>query len=113
MAEVTDNGPKKRRQGLLALQLHAGPPMKVQFKDIMLKRLKLEDAKKICFYAGTRSHGWGSHEHNAGNILLAKRLRAHYGEKVVTSLYKNGWPKDPTAMQNADALVMFLSLIHI
>jgi type 1 glutamine amidotransferase len=107
MAEVTDNGPNKRRQGLLALQLHAGPPMKVQFKDIMLKRLKLEDAKKICFYAGTRSHGWGSHEHHAGNILLAKRLRSHYGEKVVTSLYKNGWPKDPTAMQNADALVMF------
>ena len=107
MAEVTDNGPKKRRQGILALQLHAGPPMTVQFKDVMLKRLKLVDAKKICFYAGTRSHGWGAHEHNAGNILLAKRLRAHYGDKIVTSLYKDGWPKDPTAMQNADALIMF------
>ena len=46
MAEVTDNGPKKRRQGILAFQLHAGPPMTVQFKDVMLKRLKLVDAKK-------------------------------------------------------------------
>ena len=107
MAEVTDGGPDARRQGLLALQLHAGPPMRVQFKDIWLKRLKLEDAKKICFFAGTRSHGWGNHEHNAGNILLAKRLRAHYGDKVITTLYKDGWPKDPTALQNADALVMF------
>ena len=107
MAEVTDNGPNKRRSGLLALQLHAGPPMKVQFKDIHLKRLKLDDAKKICFFAGTRSHGYGNHEHNAGNILLGKRLKAHYGDKVVTAYYKDGWPRDPTAMQNADAIIMF------
>ena len=107
MAEVTDGGPKKRRTGLLALQLHAGPAMQVQFKDILLKRTKLEDAKKICFFAGTRSHGYGNHEHNAGNILLGERLKAHYGDKVVTAYYKDGWPKDPTAMQNADAIIMF------
>ena len=107
MAEVTDGGPQRRRTGLLALQLHQGPPMKVQFKDIKLKRTKLEDAKKICFFAGTRSHGYGNHEHNAGNILLGKRLEAHYGDGVVTAFYKDGWPKDPTAMQNADAIVMF------
>lgn len=39
-AECTDNDEKERRtDGLLALQLHAGPPMKVQFKNIKLKRL--------------------------------------------------------------------------
>lgn len=38
--EVTDNDESKRKMtGLLALQLHAGPPMTVQFKDIQLKDL--------------------------------------------------------------------------
>lgn len=39
--EVTDNQTEKSRaEGILALQLHAGPPMLVQFKDIQLKQLK-------------------------------------------------------------------------
>ena len=38
MSELVDNDEKTRRMsGLLALQLHAGPPMKVHFKDIVLK----------------------------------------------------------------------------
>jgi hypothetical protein len=36
--EITDNQADKRAmKGILALQLHAGPPMLVQFKDIKLK----------------------------------------------------------------------------
>jgi len=31
---------KSRTEGVLALQLHAGPPMLVQFKDIQLRRLR-------------------------------------------------------------------------
>ena len=39
--EVTDNQSEKAKSaGILALQLHAGPPMTVQFKDIELKKLK-------------------------------------------------------------------------
>jgi hypothetical protein len=39
--ELTDNeGSKAKKSGILALQLHAGPPMTVQFKDIELKKLK-------------------------------------------------------------------------
>lgn len=39
--DVTDNQPDKRRaDGVIALQLHAGPPMLVQFKDIQLKHLQ-------------------------------------------------------------------------
>ncbi len=39
--DVTDNQPARRAlSGILALQLHAGAPMKVQFKDLRLKRLK-------------------------------------------------------------------------
>ena len=38
MTELIDADEKTRRKkGLLALQLHAGPPMKVFFKDIVLK----------------------------------------------------------------------------
>lgn len=39
--EVTDGQEAKAaRSGILALQIHAGPPMKVQFKNIRIKSLK-------------------------------------------------------------------------
>ena len=38
--DVVDKDPKKQvKEGILALQLHAGPPMKVQFKNIRIKQL--------------------------------------------------------------------------
>jgi hypothetical protein len=38
--DITDDDEKRRAmEGLLGLQMHAGPPMKVQFKEIMLKVL--------------------------------------------------------------------------
>lgn len=38
--DVVDDQPSKAaKEGILALQLHAGPPMLVEFKDILLKRL--------------------------------------------------------------------------
>jgi hypothetical protein len=40
VAEVVDDDPAQQDlSGILALQLHSGPPMTVQFKDIRLKRL--------------------------------------------------------------------------
>lgn len=40
-AEVIDNDPKKAaKEGILALQIHTGPPMTIQFKDIKLTELK-------------------------------------------------------------------------
>ena len=40
MAEVTDNDPKQQEfTGVLALQLHSGPPMTVQFRDVRVKKL--------------------------------------------------------------------------
>jgi hypothetical protein len=39
--EITDNQEDKRSMsGLLAFQVHAGPPMLVQFKNIMLQPLQ-------------------------------------------------------------------------
>lgn len=40
MTEVTDNETgKASKEGIFAFQMHPGPPMKVQFKDIRLKKL--------------------------------------------------------------------------
>lgn len=37
--EVIDKSDKALKSGILALQLHAGPPMTVQFKDVRLRKL--------------------------------------------------------------------------
>lgn len=42
MAEVTDNDTVHRKMsGLLGVQVHVGPPMKIEFRDLRLKKLKL------------------------------------------------------------------------
>ena len=111
MSEVIDNDPKGLdRSGILALQLHAGPAMKIEFKDIRLKRLPLQNGwKKVVFIAGKPSHGYSQHEHNAGSLLLAKQLEnaQAQGLPVVTAVYLNGWPKDVTALDNADTVVAY------
>ena len=42
MSEFVDNDEKGRAKGVLALQLHAGPPMTVQFRKIRLKSTSAE-----------------------------------------------------------------------
>jgi hypothetical protein len=39
MCELDDRDPKRLKRGWLALQVHVGPPMVVQFKDIHLRKL--------------------------------------------------------------------------
>jgi len=110
-AEIIDQDPAGLdRAGVLALQLHTGPAMKIEFKDIRLKRLPLEQGwKKVVFIAGKPSHGYFAHEHNAGSLLLAEGLRQaqSHGMKMLPVVYSNGWPKDPTALQNADTVVAY------
>jgi len=106
-ARVIDDDTENREfAGVLALQLHAGPPMKIEFKDIELKRLKMAGKKKIVLVAGPMSHGYNSHEHRAGDLLLAKWLNENV-PGILAVTYDNGWPKDPTAFDNADAISMF------
>jgi hypothetical protein len=107
MSDVVDNDTDtRRRSGLLAFQLHAGPPMKVEFRNIRLKRLPLGDVKKVVYVAGAPSHPARQHEHNAGALLAKKLLNGHHADKVLVATYLNGWPNDPSAFQNADALVI-------
>ena len=106
-ADVTDDHTEKRsRSGILALQLHAGPPMTVQFKDLRLKRLSLATEKKIVLVAGSPSHAPGDHEFSAGVQLLHRSLQAL--PRVISTFYLNGWPSDPSAFDNADAIVFYM-----
>jgi type 1 glutamine amidotransferase len=106
--EVQDDDAKNRvASGILALQLHAGPAMTVQFKDIQIKRLKLADnRKKVVLVAGRVSHGSGDHEFNAGVQLLDKCLKSE--TSVLSTFYLSGWPKDPSAFDNADAILFYM-----
>ena len=64
------------------------------------------ESKKIAFMAGTRSHGYGSHEHYAGCVLLAKALEKNV-PGVETVVYRDGWPQDAKAFDDADCVVMY------
>ncbi len=116
----TDEHKDRRASGILALQLHAGPPMKVQFRNIMLRKLdapagdkgnqgaqgeKASGKKKIVFLAGGPSHGFGAHDHLAGCKLLAASLEKHLG--YTTEVHYKDWPKDLTAYDGADCVVMY------
>ena len=84
--------------GILALQLHAGPPMKVEFKNIRLRRTKLaavegmKDRKKIVMVAGRPSHGPATMSSTPARCCLKKCLDENV-PYVVTHVYRSGWPK--------------------
>lgn len=47
MVDITDNDAEQRRsKGVLAIQVHAGPPMKVQYRNIELKETGKPEAAK-------------------------------------------------------------------
>ena len=46
------------RQGLLALQLHKGPPMLVEFKDIRIRELKSEYGDAVVLFNGKDLDDW-------------------------------------------------------
>ncbi|MDA0282097.1 MAG: NPCBM/NEW2 domain-containing protein, partial [Planctomycetota bacterium] len=144
--ECTDEDDDARPTGILALQLHAGPPMIVQFRNILIKQAagkrtaatdellkKKRDVaradskgdqpgsgfaglasvgdnpsgkRRVAFVAGNRSHGYGSHEHKAGSILLARLLQKAMPE-FGTAVFTDGWPKEPNALDGFDCIVMY------
>ncbi len=69
--------------------------------------IQAADKTKIVFISGKPSHGPMSHEHRAGNLLLAKRLNeSDLGINAVV-LPENGYPKDPAILQDAATIVVF------
>ncbi|MEX1184369.1 MAG: ThuA domain-containing protein [Gemmatimonadota bacterium] len=64
------------------------------------------DGMKVSFIAGERSHGYGSHEHRAGSLLLARLLTEH-DENIEAVVHENGWPEDAAALNDTDVVVIF------
>ena len=57
--EMIDDDPKGRAmEGILALQIHAGPPMVVEFKDIRIRHLKADYGEAIRLFNGENLDGW-------------------------------------------------------
>ena len=57
--ELIDNDPKGRMmEGLLAVQLHAGPPMTIDFKDISIKHLPDHFGETKRLFNGKDLAGW-------------------------------------------------------
>lgn len=114
--ECTDLDEQQRRAaGLIGLQLHAGPPMKVLFRNIRIKLLgkgkdqakAVTPRKRIAFLAGGPSHGPGSHEHYAGSMLLAQSLLEAIPDYQV-QVFREGWPETGVAaLADADAIVVY------
>jgi hypothetical protein len=61
--------------------------------------------KKIVLIAGNPSHGYLEHEYRAGSLLFQKCLAGIPGLNVVVA--SNDWPKDPSVLDGADAVLMF------
>jgi len=61
--------------------------------------------KKIVFVAGPPSHGYGTHEHYAGCVLLARLLRQNV-PGFETVVHRGGWPNKSAAFDGADAIVI-------
>ena len=63
--------------------------------------------KKVVMIAGPRSHGPLSHEHRAGIMLLAKCLKEGAADLVQPTVVTNGFPKDVSIFNGADAVVIY------
>ena len=68
--------------------------------------LKIKKTKKIVFIPGLDSHGVGEHEHLGGCQLLQKLLNENV-KGVSAVVTEQGWPKDTTVLDDADAIVMY------
>lgn len=109
MMEFIDRESDKAAEtGLIGFQVHAGPPMLLQVKDVKMKRLPLEDKTKVVLIAGKPSHPPLHHEYNASVQLLKKLMDQNMSDEVMTTYYLNGWPLDPTALDNADAIFLYM-----
>lgn len=63
--------------------------------------------KKVVFVSGKPSHGPMKHEHRAGNIILAEALSAADLNITPVVLPEDGYPQDPSILDDADTIVIF------
>jgi len=96
--ELIDNDATGRSlEGLIALQIHMGPPMVVEFKDILLKQYRspFDEAKEL--FNGRDLAGWstapGAWEVDANGAMFAKGkgniwAEGQYGDFILDAEFK-------------------------
>ena len=94
MSKCTDDDEQNRRAaGLFGLQLHAGPPMKVQFKNLELKTLGQADGKQRVAFEDDFENGpdrweiidresWKVEDHGKGKSLSIIERKSLYKPEV-------------------------------
>ena len=79
----------------------------VIFSQVLLLSIVAAPKKKVVFLSGRPSHGPMSHEHRAGNMILADRLNKS-GLDIEAVVYPNdGYPKEASVLDDADTIVVF------
>lgn len=106
-AEFSESSAERLEAGLIGLQLHSGPPMEVRFRNIRVRELDADTKKEILFLAGKASHGYGSHEHNAGCALLARCINESELDVVAQVVEDAAWPEPWVGYDKPDSIVMY------
>ena len=106
-AEFSESGSDRLKSGLIALQLHSGPPMKVSFRNIRLRELEEADTKQALFLAGKKSHGWNAHEHKAGCHLLARCINESELDVSAQVVTEGAWPEPWVGYDKPDLVVVY------
>lgn len=76
------------------------------FLSLILLSIPAYAEKKVVFFNGSKSHGYMSHEHRAGSLILAKGL-IESGQPVSVNIIGPGWPEDTSPIEEADVLVVY------
>jgi type 1 glutamine amidotransferase len=71
----------------------------------VLRAAPAQRPRKLVLIAGRPSHPPMMHEHRAGNLLLANRLRKVAG--LTVECHEMGWVKDEGTLEDADGVVIF------
>lgn len=107
VCEFSEKSNDRLRKGLIALQLHAGEPMKVSFRNIRLREIMPDEKKKVLFLAGKKSHRYGIHEHHAGCRLLARSLHERNLDVIAHVATDGSWPEPWAGYDRPDTVVMY------
>jgi putative membrane-bound dehydrogenase-like protein len=74
------------------------------FINVLVLHQAAADRKRILFFAGPASHGWGAHQHPAGSVILSESLKKSRLDVDVE--LTNEWP-DIERLREADAFVIY------